>query len=153
MPLDALEYVVRPYTTPNAQGQVIIPSTPVAKPQSATLKWGAMATMPQVATGINFQVVCCKDTLHEKDRKTETVRVYQNGDNTSPNYIDYERPLSMNLEKKESNTCGDNWDEISGVAAAVDASIAEWQQYMDETFGTSDKNCGQNWNFKSQLSQ
>jgi hypothetical protein len=152
MPLDALEYVVRPYTTPNAQGQVIIPSTPVARPQSATLKWGATATMPQVSTGINFQVVCCKDDLNEKTRKTEQVRVYQDGDKTSPNYIDYEYPLSMNLDKKETNTCGDNWDDISVVAQEVNADLAGWQDLMQQVTGAP-ANCGQSWNFKSQLSQ
>jgi hypothetical protein len=152
MPLDSLEYAVRPYVAPNAQGAVIIPSTPRGSREKATLKWGASATIPPVETGVNFNVVCCKDNLTEKDRKTEKIRVYQGGDEKSPNYIDYERPLSMNLTKKESNTCGDNWDQISGVAAAVDASLDAFSAEIHSgTAATPDKNCGQGWHFKSKL--
>jgi hypothetical protein len=152
VPFDALEYAVRPFTTPNAQGTVIIPSTPRGSRQKATLKWGVPVTIPPVQTGVNFNVVCCKDNLTEKDRKVEPLRVYQGGDQKSPNYIDWERPLSMNLDKKESNTCGDNWEDISWVAQEVSADLAAFSDAIHSgTAATPDKNCGQGWKFKSKL--
>jgi hypothetical protein len=149
---DSLEYFVRPFVSPNAHGNVIIPSAPAGSRERATITWGKPTVLPPVQAGVNFQVVCCKDTLSEDKRKTEKVRIYQGGDPSSPNYIDWEPPLSMDLNKKEQNNCGDNWDDISGVAQAIDSDLAGWQSLMDQVTGTSAQNCGATWNFKSQLS-
>ena len=151
MPLDALEYVVRPFTSTDAHGAIIIPSAPKGSREKATLTWGQPISVPEIQTGINFNVVCCKDALNEHERTTESVRVYQDGDENSPNYIDYDRPLTMNLEKKESNTCGDNLDDISMVAQEVHADIAMWENIMNSGTTARPKNCGQSWKFKSKL--
>jgi hypothetical protein len=147
---DALEYVVRPYTAPSPHGGTVIPSTPRGSRQKATLTWGVPTTMPEVS-GMNFNVVCCKDTLTEQNRESDTVRVYQNNDKNSPNWTDWERPNTLNLDKKESNTCGDNWDDISGVAQQVNADLAQWDSLMQQVTGAP-TNCGQSWHFKNQSS-
>jgi hypothetical protein len=151
MPFDALEYVVRPYATPNAHGAIIIPSTPRDSRQRATLTWGKPTTMPPVEnTGVNFDVLCCKDDLTELSRESDKKRIFQNGDESSENWVDVERPNMLKLNKKEKNTCGDNWDAISGVAQQVDSTLAEWQNLISSVTGTSDKNCGEQWHFKNQ---
>jgi hypothetical protein len=145
---DALEYVVRPYTAPDAHGRIIIPSTPTRR-EHATLTWGATGTMPQ-PTGINFQVVCCKDALDEMERQSDDVDIpiQDAGDGTS--HVTVSRPNSMTLSKKETNTCGDNWDQFSGVGQEVNSIISDFQSLMDETTGTSAKNCGETWKFHNQ---
>jgi hypothetical protein len=151
MPDGSLEYLVRPYVTPNAQGAIIIPSAPRGSREKATLTWGQPTTIPPIQTGENFQVVCCKDGLTEEKRKNEPLRVYQGGDKNSPNYIDWERPLQMDLKKKESNTCGDNQDDISNVAQEVHADLAMWESIMHSGTLSGSSNCAAQWNFKSKL--
>ena len=147
----SLEYVVRPYQSPDAHGAIIIPSTPSGSRQAATLKWGAQCTVPDITGGMSFQVVCCKDQLGEQKRENyPPQRMYQNNDPTSANWVDYAPTKTMELTKKEKNSCGDNWDDISGVAQAIDSDLAGWQSLMDQVTGTSDKNCAQAWSFKPQ---
>jgi hypothetical protein len=147
VPLDALEYVVRPYTAPDAHGRIIIPSTPAGSRQRATLVWSASATPSPAVNAVNFNVVCCKDALEEQTRESDEVTIpIQDG----ASEIVVSRPNSMKLSKKESNTCGDNWDQISNVAQEVNADLAGWQSLMNQVTGTSDKNCGQTWKFHNQ---
>lgn len=153
MPFDALEYAVRPYTAPNAQGQIIIPSTPRSSRDRATITWGSKAEMPPVQSGVNFNTVCCSDDLTEQSRKSTKIRVYQNNDDTSPNWVDYEQPTDLTLNKKEQNSCGDNWDDISGVAAGIDSYFQQFQQFFDQQTGNSPQNCGTSWHFQTQQPQ
>lgn len=151
MPLDSLEYVVRPYVAPNAQGNVIIPSTPSGSRERATITWGKPTTLPAVSSGVNFSVACCKDTLDEQQRTTETVRINITKTDVDAGYAEFERPTTVNLNKKEQNSCGDNWDDISGVAQAVDADLADWTTLMSQVT-SSGTNCGETWKFKNQSS-
>jgi hypothetical protein len=150
--MPALEYVVRPYQSPNANGTIIIPSTPSGSREQATLKWGTQCTIPEVS-GENFQVVCCKDQLTELDRNSERIRVYQNGDPTSDNWVDLMRAKTMDLKKNEKNSCGDNWDDISGVAQQIDSILSGFASYFNQVTGNPDKNCAELWTFKPQASQ
>jgi hypothetical protein len=143
---DALEYVVRPYTAPDAHGRIIIPSTPTRR-EHTTLTWGATGTMPAAAPGIGFTVVCCKDALDEQQRQSDDVQIpIQDG----ADYVTVSRPNSLTLSKKESNTCGDNWDQISGVAQEVDSYFSDLTASFDQTLGSSSKNCGETWKFHNQ---
>jgi hypothetical protein len=149
MPLDSFEYIVRPYTTPSPHGGIIIPSTPSGSRERATITWGAKSTMPDVQ-GVNFNTICCKDNLTEKDRKSNTKRIFQNGDESSPNWVDVERPYELNLDKKEHNHCQSPLEEISGVAQEVSATLAEFDDLVHSgTTAPADKNCSQNWKFKN----
>jgi hypothetical protein len=104
MPLDALEYVVRPYTTPDAHGRIIIPSSPRGTREKATLTWGGGALTPparkEVSDGVNFEVVCCKENLKENSRKSDKKRIFQNGDESSANWVDVATPDSLRLKKR-----------------------------------------------------
>jgi hypothetical protein len=153
MPFDSLEYVVRPYTTPNAHGQIIIPSTPRGTHARATLTWDGQMTIPtrtEVSDGVNFEVVCCQESLSEVSRKSKPERIYQNGDVNSSNWADIERPTSLRLKKKENNTCGDDWDQISGVAQEVNSVLAEWEADMNSGTTARPKNCSTSWQFKNE---
>jgi hypothetical protein len=150
--MPALEYVVRPYQSPDANGAVIIPSTPSGSRQSATLKWGATATIPEI-TGENFNMVCCKEASTEQDRTSDTVRVFQNGDSTSDNWVDLERAKTMDLQKKENNNCGDNWDDISGVSQQIDNILADFAGFFNKHTGNPSQTCTQTWTFKPQQDQ
>lgn len=154
MPLDSLEYVVRPYQTRAANGAVIIPSTPSGSRERATLTWGAKATMParKEAEGIAFEVVCCQEGLEENSRKSETKRIYGGDGSEENNWVDVERPMSLKLKKKGKNGCGDDWDQISGVAQEVDAALAQFAG--DIHSGTASvgggENCSVGWKFKNE---
>lgn len=150
--MPSLEYVVRPYQTPNAHGQIIIPSTPSSSRERATLTWGAKATMPSVGQGISFEVVCCKENLDEQKRTTSRQRVYQNNDSTSPNWVDWDRAETVNLNKKEQNSCGDDWDQISGAAAEIDATLAQYAAGFAPWGGSASstgKKCDTVWKLKN----
>jgi hypothetical protein len=148
---DALEYAVRPYQSPDAHGAIIIPSTPTGSREKATLTWGAKATMPEVS-GINLTTACCTNNLTEHDRQSDKIRIYQDDDPSSSNWVDVERAKTMNLDSKEKNNCGDNWDDISAVAQGIDTELAAYADYFTAIQGQQPTNCGQTWNFKNQSS-
>jgi hypothetical protein len=152
MPFDAaLEYIVRPYTSPNAHGQIIIPSAPRGSHERATLTWSGAADVPspqEVSDGVNFEVVCCQEGLNESSRKSETKRITQQ-DNEG-NWVDVERPYYMQLKKKESNTCGDDWNQISWVAQEIDSALAEFSQAIHSGTAARPKSCSTAWTFKNQ---
>jgi hypothetical protein len=150
MPFDALEYIVRPYQTPDALGRIIIPSAPRGSPERATITWGGPADMPQrteVSDGVNFEVVCCQEDLTESSRESNDVQIPIQED---ANYVTVSRPTSLKLKKKELNKCGDNWDQISGVAQEVNAALEEFSDAIHSgTVSKSSKNCSVGWKFKN----
>jgi hypothetical protein len=145
--MPSLEYVVRPYTSPDPFGRILIPSVPVGTTQRATLTWGAKATMPTVNTGVDFTVACCKEDLKEDDRDSETNRIFQNGDKSSPNWVDVERPKKVRLQRHEANTCGDNWEQISGVAAQVSEALGGFAQDVLSGTAARPQSCQTQWEF------
>jgi hypothetical protein len=155
MPFDALEYVVRPYTTPNAHGSIIIPSTPRGTRERATLTWGkdSAITIPtpvEVSDGVNFDVVCCKEALNELDRESDPERVYQNGDVNSFNWVDVLRPKSLRLKKKEKNSCfGPGLSETSDVAQQINDTNSQWEYALNSGTASTQTNCSVSWGFKN----
>lgn len=145
--MPSLEYVVRPYQSPASHGGIIIPSTPTGSRQKATLTWGASTTLPIPSTGVN--VTCCSEGLKEKDRTSKKIRVFQNDDPSSTNYVDVERPETMNLSKTDKNDCISDWDQVSQLAADIRAELD--QDAVD--FGSPtvpQGNCGVSWSFKNE---
>ena len=128
--MPSLEYVVRPYTSPNVHGQIIIPSSPGSTRGRATITWGAKATnIPVVDPSIT--VTCCNQNTVEHDRESTRHRIYQNDDKTSPNWVDVDRPLKLHMKKREKNSCdAAGWDDVSGVAAAIDETLGEWDEFF-----------------------
>jgi hypothetical protein len=155
MPLDALEYVVRPYTTPNAHGSIIIPSTPRGTQERATLTWGkdsaiTVPTPKEVSDGVNFEVVCCQEQLNELDRKSDQKRVFQRGDEDSENWVDVERPKSLRLKKKEKNKCfGPGLTDTSDVAQQINAVNADFEYALNSGVTSTHMRCSVNWTFKN----
>lgn len=145
--MPSLEYAFRPSTSPDSHGRIIIPSTPTATKQRATLTWGAKATMPpKVAQGP--QLACCKEVNTEVPgtRKGETVRIFQNNDSTSSNWVDVNRATQVNLQKKGNNSCfGSAPDDFNftTVGDAMDALAAQF----DLAFGvtTVTDSCNVTW--------
>jgi hypothetical protein len=145
-----LEYIVRPFQL--RSGAVIIPSTPSAPTEKATLTWGATGTLP-TAKGINVQVVCCKEGSTEQKRNSAIIRIYQDGDTSSSNYVDVARPMNVGLNKKETNSCAD-WDQFSGVGLEVTDALAEFASEISS--GTTAGNdqpsqCQVTWNLDTGL--
>jgi hypothetical protein len=156
MPFDALEYVVRPNTTPDAHGHIIIPSTPRGTQERATLTWGATSkiTVPspvEVSDGVNFEVVCCQEGLTEQTRVSEEVTIRDPEGSTS--YVTVQRPKTVSLKKKDKAKClsGPSLEDISDVAQAVNQDLAQWDQWMKEgTTGGGSKNCSVKWTLKNE---
>jgi hypothetical protein len=150
MPFDSLEYVVRPYVTPNAHGQIIIPSAPRGSHERATLTWSGAAEVPapqEISDGVNFEVVCCQEGLNESSRENTIERIAQQ---TNPdNWVDVARAASLKLKKKESNKCGDDWSQISWVAQEIDAELAVYSADIHSGTASGTQNCSVGWTFKN----
>src|SRR4029077_7144657 len=145
--MPSLEYVVRPYQSPNSHGGVIIPSTPTGARTKATLTWGASTTMPIPDTGITVE--CCSEKLKETDRTSKRIRIFQNDDPSSTNYVDVDRAETMKLSKKDKNDCISDWDQVSQLAADIRAELDQdaidfGSPTVPETGG-----CGVTWAFKN----
>jgi hypothetical protein len=144
--MDGFEYIVRPYQSPNAQGRAIIPSTPTGSRERATLIWGAKAkaVIPDTPS---ISVVCCDEQLQEKQRQSEPVRVYKNGDPASDQWIDYERPIKMALKKSDKASCDDNsWNQMSFVATSISEDLASWDSFF-AGYDSTDEHCKASWTF------
>jgi hypothetical protein len=101
---DGLEYLVRPYQTPNAQGAIIIPATPVGTRERATLTWGAAATMPErKMTSATVNVQCCNEQQDELDRISEYIEIPISTDDSGSGHIEVARPTEMHFKKKSDS--------------------------------------------------
>lgn len=141
-----LEYVVRPYQSPDAHGAIIIPSTPSGSRQRATITWGSK-DVQAVNSGISIN--CCSESLSEQSRKSEKMRIFQNDDKNSPNWVDVERPHSLKLNKKDNNQCADDWAQMSSVAAGVQDALAEFADDIGPAPELPGSGCGTTWIFKN----
>jgi hypothetical protein len=151
---DSIEYIVRPYQTPNVYGSIIIPSTPSSGRERATIIWGGSGTMPEVkesSDGVNFEVVCCQEQLDELDRTSERKRIFNNNDASSGDWVDVDRPLTMRLKKKEKNHClpGPHLEE-TGVQQEISDAISDFADAIHSGTTSGGKNCGASWKFKNQ---
>jgi hypothetical protein len=145
-----LEYLVRPYQSPRG-GAILIPSTPAAPTEKATLTWGAKMTLPTVK-GMGVNVACCKENSTEKQRNSAIIRVSNPEDDSQ--YVDVARPVTVGLNKKEHATCNDGWDQFSDVGMQITDALAEFA--ADINSGTTAGNdqpsqCTQSWNLNTDL--
>jgi len=138
-----LEYVVRPYQSPNAQGRIIIPSTPSRTAERAVLKWGAQSTLPQPnITGVTLP--CCQEQSDEKDRQGETVRIFGND---PENYVDVFRANKLSLKKQTKQECTES-------ALGSDSFVNDFADLYPDfraDFQSSifDQQCDQTWNLNN----
>src|SRR4029077_8926412 len=145
--MPSLEYIVRPYQSPNSHGAIIIPSTPTGAREKATLTWGATATMPIPDTGISVE--CCSEKLDEQSRTSKKIRVFQNNDPSSTNWVDVERPETMKLKKKDKNDCISDWEQVSQLAAEIRAELDQDKIDFGSPTDPATGNCGTTWTFKN----
>lgn len=144
--MSSIEYIVRPYQSP-LSGGVIIPATPGKSRERAVLTWGAKSDMPEPQMP-TVNVACCNEGLKEHDRKSEPVRVYQDGDKNSPNYVDYARPTTITHNKHDQKNCfGETLGWTSTVESSLDAIDDEWSGLFDE-FDSTDEHCKVSWTFQ-----
>ena len=147
---DSLEYIVRPFSVRDLYGRILIPSTPVGTRERATLEWGAEAEMPphQEAEGISFNVLLCRERLDELQRQSERKRIYQNGDTSSDNWVDVDRPKTLQLKKKEENKSSLAWTQQDGADQEISAALAPFSAEIQHAQPTAKKgNCAVTWHF------
>src|SRR5215831_16602823 len=105
-----LEYIVRPFQSPGAQGAQIIPSTPSPSNERATLTWGAKSDVPPVKTGVGF-AGCCQEENTETGRNTQRIVIH---DPTNPDaYITVDRATKIQWNKSTNDQCAGDWDQFS----------------------------------------
>lgn len=103
-----LEYIVRPFASPNAHNTTIISSNPHESTETAILTWGGESTLPSTQfIDAGFKYTSCKEDHTELRRDTETVRITGEDPGDGPSYIDVSRATKLYL-KKESNKTGQN---------------------------------------------
>jgi len=121
----SLEYLVRPFQTPGAHGRIVIPSSPSAGTQRATLTWGAKIapnSLPKATTtGVNVE--CCNEVSTEESRKGDDITI--KASNEPENYITVRRATEVKLRKKDDNKCDDWLANNSYVAAGVKEAFSE----------------------------
>src|SRR6516164_9396871 len=149
-----LEYVVRPYQTPNTFGQTIIPSTPV-RADRATLTWGAtvQGTVPvakakPAAPSMTYQFQCCGEQLQEQSRQSEEVKIPILFDQNNNPYVTVSRPQTMELKKQTRKNCDSPLEQISYVSQGINEVLGELSdafQEISDQFGTED--CNTKWKF------
>jgi hypothetical protein len=139
--MTAIEYAVRPSVPTPPHGQTIIASTPGATRQRATLTWGAAGTLP--FPQVSVQLACCKDDLKETSRDADTIRIFQNNDSSSENWVDVERPKKMSLDNQHKDTC----DQDSGSQSAFAPSSFAPSGFAPSISGT--KTCKTTWSFNN----
>lgn len=122
------ESFVRPYQSPGSHGRIIIPATPGATTERATLTWGAQceARIDPKRTGVN--VVCCSNREREMERETTPQRITQADE--PENWLDVARATKMKLRNKHKNECISDWDQMSGVAFGTSEALAEFTADM-----------------------
>jgi len=114
----SLEYVVRPFGAPNAQGQTLIPSINKNATERATLIWGAESTLPPPKYG-GVSLKCCQQKTNELSREGETVRI--NGSD-GESWIDVFRAnkLKVNHKNDQQSCLEAPWETSMGVEQAFD---------------------------------
>jgi hypothetical protein len=144
------EYLVRPYQSPSSQGSVIIPSTPTAPSEKATLTWGATAPMPPFQ-GVNFTVVACQEQSDEQSRKTDRLQIMgQDGES----YVWVERTHQATLFKAEKVQSEGppgsvNYDQYAGSKFDTSGDLAPFANDIGSAAGGNTKKCVQTWNLKN----
>jgi hypothetical protein len=141
------EYLVRPYQSPSSQGSVIIPSTPTAPSEKATLTWGATATMPPFQ-GVNFTVVHCHETSDEQSRKTDRLQIMgQDGES----YVWVERSNQLSLNKTEQNNGALDYDQFAGSTLDLSGDLGPFAPNITSggATGSGQNKCAQTWNLKN----
>ena len=139
--MTAIDYAVRPSVPTNPHGSTIIASTPGATRQRATLTWGAAGTLP--FPQVSVQLACCKDDLKETDRKSNTHRIFQNGDSSSENWVDVERPYEFALDNQHKDSCNQDSGSQSDFAPTPFSA-----GFSADEFGT--KTCKTTWKLNDQ---
>jgi hypothetical protein len=115
------EYFVRPFQTPDSNGRVIIPSTPSGH-ERATLTWGAKTSSLPAPERTGTNVNCCGEELDEGERDGE---VHKISSVESPGLFVLEhRPTQVKLRKKHEDKCAADWNQMSGVASAVESAFS-----------------------------
>jgi hypothetical protein len=81
-------------------------------------------------------------------RESETERITQQ---TNPdNWVDVARAASLKRKKKESNKCGDDWNQISWVAQEINTELAVYDADLHTGTASVTTNCSVGWTFKNQ---
>jgi hypothetical protein len=146
-----LEYAVRPFTSPNAQGRIIIPATPGATTQRARITWGAKSTnVPTPQVSDDFQVICCSDQLHELERTVDVVEIpiVQTDDSTGKVTVARSKTVKLRKEMK-NNQCDSPLDTYLGAEFGLDDS---GDTSIDLGFSGTEKpgeKCGAIWNLNN----
>jgi hypothetical protein len=127
--MPTLEYLVRPWQARDAQGRIIIPSTPVGTHERATIQWGANGTVPTPQNlGPAGGVSCCSDQSQEEtDQKYDAVSVTNagSGDDAGES-ISFQRAKSFSYKKKTEDKCASNWDQFSGIGMEITGALDEF---------------------------
>lgn len=99
-----LEYIVRPFASPQVQSTTLIPSSPATTTEKAHLSWGADGTIPD-PVGIAVKTVCKKSNENEITRDWEDVKLFSQDD--PENFITVRRATTMTFHKVSHDQCAD----------------------------------------------
>jgi hypothetical protein len=136
------EYFVRPFQAPDSQGRIIIPSTPSGH-ERATLTWGAKTSSLPAVEKTGTSVDCCSEHLDEVERTTERVKIIDQV-NSPENYMIVERATNVKLRKKHEDKCAADWNQMSGVASAINGAFASLEADIEaEGSGATIDHCHQ----------
>jgi hypothetical protein len=122
----SLEYLVRPFQSPDAFGRTRLPSAP-GRTERATLTWGAKTapgTLPKAKT-TGFNVECCNEISTQSSSEASGVDIFVTGPDAEGISFRVNRSDVVVAKKKEDNKCDDWLANNSFVASGVKEAFAE----------------------------
>jgi hypothetical protein len=151
MPDNHLEYLVRPYQSPDSLGNTVIPSTPKGTRERAHLTWGGKGTMPEVRfTGVDFNTVKKKKQVvnTEKDRESDIIRIEQPG--KPENYVDVARARKVKLDRDETETTPQTLADVQYAASGIDPRLDGYTFKPPPSSNPTKSTGPATWNMKNQ---
>jgi hypothetical protein len=147
------EYFVRPFQSTDSHGRVILPATPSGF-ERATLTWGAKTTANQVQLKKEGQGAgCCKDTRTQNKAEKQFAgqfmqQIWGPGTAGPPRphgqwgaSVDTKRSVGVLSKVNDTNSCADDWTQMSYVASAVESVLADLKDDIESVGGKTVDHC------------
>jgi len=141
------EYAVRPFQSRDAHGRTLLPSTPSASTQRATLTWGskaAGAALPKPAT-VGYNMNCCTANHQQVGSEKAEVYIPLEGPMAGTDWFKVNRSDVMLAQKEDKDDCGGGLLDDSYVASGVRQAFSEMNALIHASDGaflpTGSKGC------------
>lgn len=142
--MPAIEYIIRPFTSPASNGRLIISHREQGTLEHATLTWGAKSPVPPVKPqGVQFAGCCTESSNEHDDQGYDQVTVQApSGGPSAGQTITFRRANSFSFDRDTKDACAGDWDQFSGVGMEVTAALDQFSADIHSgTAGVTETAC------------